>query len=285
MKLINFKSLALACALVLGLSSCDKDIESTSLIMDDYNKGSLTLYVYADLDLSNLGIENAPGGTKMIITANYSDYNNGATGLWADTVTVDTQGMIDVDLPVPSNGITFTITPVDFEASQTQVETNNATTIAKYWTANVITASLKPSQKVIKEITYAANNYSDYVEMVDVKLYLSGDFDATKAGNEVIPVDQLTLQSTDGLWNKVLNTTQTEIAGDGETYTVVMVTLPKSKTFNLLPFITSKTVFDTNGVDKKIEDHKYYKNDMAYSTDKEAYVVTMVDGGKVVYQY
>lgn len=285
MKMINFKSLAFAGAVILGLSSCDKDIESSSLTLDTFNKAKVTVYVYADLDLSAVGLEKAPIGTKVIFSTPYSSFNSGASGEWSDTISVDSNGMIEANLPVASNGVTYTITPVDFEASQTQVETDNAASINKYWTAGASSSTIKPGQFDVVEITYMPNGYKDFVEMVDIKLYLDGDFDATNEGNEVLPVDEITLQSQDETWNMVLNTSNTEIAGDGETYTVVSFSVEKNKEFDILPFVATKTIYDTDGIKKTTEDHQYYRFSLSYNVDKRVYVVSLIDGGKVTYKY
>ncbi|MBN2165935.1 MAG: hypothetical protein JW717_06645 [Marinilabiliaceae bacterium] len=278
---MNFKSLALASAVVLGLSSCDKDVESTSLKLDDFSKAEVKIYAYADLDLSTVGLENAPTGTKLIISANYSDFNTNATGLYTDTITIGSNGIATTDLAVPTKGITYTITPVDFEANQTQITTSNASTVAKYWNATAKTVSLKPGQLDVVEITYEPSNYSDFVEMVSVTLYLNGEFNENLAGLETIPVSSITLIGTSG-WSTIVTNLQ-NVTVDGNSYSKATVSVKKGEEISIVPFETLKTVVD-NGVTTQ-KTYVYSALLGSFAKNEKGHSFNIGSGTEVIFPY
>ncbi len=83
--------------------------------------------VECDLDLSNVNLEDVPNGTTLIFRINSQDLvMNPIAGYAYQTLqyeTTVTDGMFSIELPTAVHaGVPVTITPVNFQADQTQAD-------------------------------------------------------------------------------------------------------------------------------------------------------------------
>lgn len=141
--------LGIATFSLLFLTSCSKE-ESSSLELDQSKSATVQGLVKADLDLTEAGYENAPVGTKLIITIENSEYLAGATGSSTYETTVDNYGGYSINLPVNDNGIEATFFPDDFEFEQ-EVEGDDERVI---FTASPFSITLYPGSTYIRDVQY-----------------------------------------------------------------------------------------------------------------------------------
>lgn len=151
MRVMNLKLVAIIIALFATLGACKK-VEQSDLIIDDFRTAELTVYVRAPLNLTTAKPSNAPAGTKVVVTANYTEFG-GKKGSIVKTLTV-ANGKISTTLKVPSKGAKYTVQPVTFEHKQIQdVEGKYLNAIFK---AQPVTYTLNPETVNIEIIEYEA---------------------------------------------------------------------------------------------------------------------------------
>lgn len=96
-------------------SSCEKEITTTALTIDETQTAQMKLYVKADLS-TLVGLENAPDGTILNISIDNDDLNSNFSGAgkWTTSVTVN-GGVVDFTVPANLDGVTVYIDAVAFE--------------------------------------------------------------------------------------------------------------------------------------------------------------------------
>lgn len=149
--------------------SCDDDIETSSLTLDQTQEASITAYLYAELDKTSQGLEIAPNGTKVFVSVDNNEFNSNATGSWIDTVYVQ-DGKIESVVPVTSDGVTVKITPADFEYDQVQSFGSSNATLKTIFTieGGSSVGTVKPGENRVQEFTYdheVKKNVDEYVSM------------------------------------------------------------------------------------------------------------------------
>jgi hypothetical protein len=186
--------------------SCDKDETATSLSVNLLKKATIKGYAYAQLDLTNEGLEKAPAGTMVIISIPYSNLNSSASGTYKDTATVNTDGFFEIEVPVGNNSATVTYIPLPFETNQIQSLGSFDSQVKKYYTGQASSITLGANAYDIIEIQYIANDYADYVEMAQISGNLLAETNDTIPGSEKTTAGIVLVFHGDG-WNKTVNTT------------------------------------------------------------------------------
>jgi hypothetical protein len=178
---------ALMSVIFIAITACD-EIEQTELTLDLSKKATVRAYLYAQLDQTIQGLEFAPNGTKVIVSIPNSSFNSAATGNWVDSATVN-NGMIEIQVPATSTGVTVTFTPAEFTYNQVQAFGSNTSSILKLYkstTPGTLTA-VKPAQVRTHEITYDdITSFDNFVEKVDLKFEARANVDENVA-DEFVP--------------------------------------------------------------------------------------------------
>lgn len=123
-------------AVLVVLGSCKKE-DPTSLVLDDTKTATISGTVYAQLDLSNGDIENAPSGTKLFFKVQNNQYIAGGQGTTIYEVTVGAGGSYSLTLPVTDEGIDVVVEAEDFEYNVVQFD--GTTTEETIFTGGVMT--------------------------------------------------------------------------------------------------------------------------------------------------
>ena len=162
-KLMGLALLAAAVSFV----ACDDDVETSSLVLDQTQEATVTAYLYAELDKTELGLEYAPNGTKVFVSVDNSEFNPNAKGTWIATVYVQ-DGQIESVVPVTSQGVTVRITPAEFELEQKQAYNSVSETLKKIFkkTGGSTVGGVKPGEHRIHEITYSDEDFDNLAEFV-----------------------------------------------------------------------------------------------------------------------
>lgn len=162
-KLMGLALLAAAVSFV----ACDDDVETSSLVLDQTQEATVTAYLYAELDKTELGLEYAPNGTKVFVSVDNSEFNPNAKGTWIDTVYVQ-NGQIESVVPVTSQGVTVRITPAEFVREQKQAFNSVSETLEKIFKkeGGSTIGNVKPGEHRYHEIEYEAEDKKDKKETI-----------------------------------------------------------------------------------------------------------------------
>lgn len=252
MKKVNLLSLAILAVIVL-FSSCKKDVETSDLILDNFKTADLTIYLSASLDLNKKEMSPAPEGTKVVISAPYSDFNPGAKGSLTDTLKVDAQGKVVAKVKTSSKGVTYTIQPIDFEYNQKQPEGQVKSTLRKILKTTKQNHKVLPNEVKILKFTYDneelvnADN-SNAVEFVNVTLYINGHFnndldtdpDRLPSPSEIEGGIQLV--NDDETWSLSIPSFEDgklKIGGKDVKYSKAVVKVPVNMNIKIKPFVAN----------------------------------------------
>lgn len=219
------------------LYSCDKEIETSPVNVDESKTGTLTVYLYAELDQTNYGKEPVPAGTNVLLSIPYSKItgNPNATGNWEKTVAVDAQGKIEATVPTNSTGVSVTITPGDFTFAQVQPFLSTDQTVTKKFSYVVATATsytVRADEKVVEVLDYnTITAFSDYDNYVVIKGKVVFDADATNNGDgsdaqktwDPAPVGTVLTFYVTGSWSKTVALT------NENGFSVYEITVPKGE--------------------------------------------------------
>lgn len=236
MKLMRSNLMGLLLMAVAMFSvSCDDDIETSSLTLDQTQEATITAYLYAELDKTSLGLELAPNGTKVFVSVNNSEFNANATGSWIDTVYVQ-NGKIESVVPVTSNGVTVKITPADFIENQVQDYNATTTTLPKIYkvAGGSSVASVKPGENRVHEINYSAESFNNEVEYV-AKRFTIWAITNVEDGQKEVPGAQITFYNGD--WSQTVTSNSVGI---------VEISLPKGATTTAVFTFSKKWEADNN---------------------------------------
>jgi hypothetical protein len=223
MKLIRsnyFRGLLLMSVAMFSVS-CDDDIETSSLTLDQTQKATITAYLYAELDKTNLGLELAPNGTKVFVSVSDSSFNSKASGSWIDTVYVQ-DGVVESEVPVTSDGVTVTITPADFVHTQVQAYNSASATLSKIFRVRGGSAveNVKPGENRVHEITYSDDTFDNLAEVV-TKRFTIWAVTNVEDGIKEVPGAEVTFYN--GNWSKSVTSNsvgiiEVELPKDQDTY-------------------------------------------------------------------
>jgi hypothetical protein len=230
------------------LASCDKEITTSPLTIDQSQKGTVQAIVYADLDLTNYGKELVPAGTRVILTIPYSDLGSSATGNWIDTLTTNAQGQISALVPTNAKGVTVTLTPIDFIADQTQPLGSHYAKISKLFqkTGAATTLTVKTADVKIALLEYnTISSLSDFDNLVTIQGKAFAELDNNSAGEENAPLIDVIFAGT-GFSTKVTLT-------QNVTNTIFTVNVPNNLAITYsYDFIAQKNISDGAGGWKRV---------------------------------
>jgi len=184
-----FFTTAVVVLTMLSFTSCEDMIVSSNQTIDLVPKASITGVVTAELNLQNAGAEFVPEGTQLFVEVNYADINPGSVGKWMDTISVAADGKYSVSVPTDADGVTVTITPIAFDADQTQTFGSLVSKVNKTYSTIAPTVKfISAGQAMIANITYdnltAAPNYVDKVRITGK---FTANLDQEKGGYENVP--------------------------------------------------------------------------------------------------
>lgn len=240
MKTIKTVLAALVVFAAVFMVSCDKDETASNLTVNLLQKGTIKGYVYAELDLTSAGLENAPVGTQVILSVPYSQLNSSASGMWKDTVEVNAEGFFVAEVPTGNASVSVSIMPQPFEAIQIQELGSYEPEVRKIYTyGSMITKvssgySLTADQELIVELVYSDDDYIGYVEMAQISGKITAELNDEEFGSEDGP-SGVTLVFHGSGWNKSV------VTGTGGTFSL---TVPaNSRVYVDYSFTTSHRIF------------------------------------------
>lgn len=238
---MNLAGLAML-GLAMLTTSCSEEVTTSDLTLDAHKTASVKVFFYADTDLSTVGLETAPEGTQVVVKADYDSFNPNATGERVSTATVNAEGYAMLSLPVSSDGTTYKVQAVDFEFDQKQPVGSKNATISKIFKAAEKEIALSASDVKIEEVTYAPENKDDFVQMVDIDIYLRGDFNQVSPELDRLPSGvSITLIGASG-WSTAASFTDATI--EGEAYSKASVSVATGETIKIIEFAYNKTLAD-----------------------------------------
>jgi hypothetical protein len=194
------------------LYSCDKEIETSPLTVDNSLTGTIKGYVFAELDLTSYGKE-AVAGKKVVITVAYSQLGLSSTkGNIIDTVETANDGSFEFTPVVDLDGADVIAKVLDFTYAQKQPVGSQYATIEKIYAGTSTTfSSVKPTEIQIKRIDLAApaNNTGEVYEFYTISGQFKCDRDLFVDGDETVPADTKFTFSANGTsqWSKEVTLT------------------------------------------------------------------------------
>jgi hypothetical protein len=266
------------------LYSCDKEIETSPVKVDEAVTGTLTVYLYADLDQTNAGKESVPAGTNVLLSIPNKEITgfSSAIGNWEKTVAVDAQGKIEVTVPTNSTGVNVSIRPADFTFAQVQALTSTDATVTKLFSYDLATSyNVKAEEKVIRVLNYnKENTFSSYINYVTISGKAYAETDDNNSVTENAPLVDVIFTSTTG-WSKKVTLVKT---GAYTTFTVQVpasingLSYPISYTYD---FSADKNVADGAGWVKKLYRYNDTKSLGTFSANTDGQSLNFGIGTKV----
>ena len=178
-----------ALSALMSFSSCKDEVVVTSPVsVSTLPNVVITGYVSAEMNLQSLGYEFAPQGTKLLVEVNYIDINPTATtGKWQDTVSVGGNGKYIINAPSDANGVNVRITPIDFEANQTQAYGALFAQIKKCYSTAPFIVAIRSGQTLSNDFAYTATDLPNFVDKVRVTGKAQANLNDEIVGLENIP--------------------------------------------------------------------------------------------------
>ncbi|NBC82867.1 MAG: hypothetical protein GVY19_05745 [Bacteroidetes bacterium] len=101
--------------LLIMFASCEKEITTSVLVVDESKTAILKLYVRADMD-TTAGMEEVPDSTQFILTISKNDLNSSfaGDGYWTKNV-YTSQGVLETEVPASYDGVDINVDAVAFE--------------------------------------------------------------------------------------------------------------------------------------------------------------------------
>jgi len=168
---------------------CDKEITTSPVTLDNTQKGTIKGYVYANTDLTQMGLEIAPAGTKVIITMSYGQidglsYSNGTLN---DTVALESDGTFQYKVPADADGVDVNVS-ISFVYNQIQPLGSQNSTLLKTFTGGTTFYSVKANETQVQRIDLDEDQtLSELYTWVTVSGTFYCDYDKSVAGNEKLP--------------------------------------------------------------------------------------------------
>ncbi len=160
-------------AFAFVFTACEDDIVTSELNLDDAHKGTLKMYLNAELNLQETDIEGVPDSTIVVLTGNNNSLHSNASGSWTREV-ASVDGVIEVtDVPVANGGSNITIFFPEFFYDQVQHHNAPEQTIRKRYWQNQTSTNILPDQVKTLNIDYnVANDYIVPTKEVSVTIEL-----------------------------------------------------------------------------------------------------------------
>ena len=193
MKKMNF-FVAFATVVSIGLMSCKEEaVVSSAITIAAKDSATITGYVTADLNLQTAGNEAVPVGTSFVVSVPYSSLNASASsGKWQKTVSLAADGKYTVKVPTNTSGVSVTISPISFDADQTQTYAAGipTTTVKSTFSSfSIAVGTLVSGQIKVQNISYSATAIVNPVGMTKVQISgkAQAELDASIIGLENLP--------------------------------------------------------------------------------------------------
>jgi len=238
----------------LAFVSCDKEIETTSATIDQEDTArmaTITVKGFAELDATVFGNEVVPSGSSVLITAPKNDFISGANGTIVK-IAEYVNGVLTVDVPATEDGVTYTITPLDFEYElvTNPAEYSDASTLPKRYYASSVDVEVMIGESKLETIDYNMKDAgAEYIEYVTLDGEITGEFDEETPGYEELDDDiTLLFYNSDYSWYESVTTV------DG-TFTVEV---PQGESIMCaFDFVTEKNFWD-------FDESEYDEKDFSY---------------------
>lgn len=113
------KIAALLFVAVALFSSCEEEITTSKLVIDESQTATMKLYVKADMN-NLIGLDNIPNNTVFNISVPLNELNGYfyGDGRWTTSVQAN-NGIIEFDVPANADGVTVYVDMVGFESDYT----------------------------------------------------------------------------------------------------------------------------------------------------------------------
>jgi hypothetical protein len=205
MKNVSKLFYAFVILLATVLTSCDKEIESSSLTIDKTKTGTIKGLVFADLDMTTYGYENvstAATGAKVIVTMNYSELGLSTGGSLIDTIDIASDGSFEYEVPADANGVTVTAKIIDFVYDQKQEYGEQHATKKTVFQSTSVDFFVKANDVNIQEV-YVEDYYTlgEIYDWYTVSGTIYANYDLQAAGNEKLPAGTVVTFYCNG-WSK-----------------------------------------------------------------------------------
>lgn len=200
-------------------SACEDDIVTSELNLDNAYKGTLKIYLNADLNLQESGRERVPDGTVVVLTGDNNSLLSSASGSWTREVEA-VEGVIEVDdVPVANDGSYIDLYFPEFFYDQVQPHNAPEPTIRKRYLQNhrSISVYVIPNQVTTLKVDYTA--FNDYIVpekevsiTVELELFTRKQSFNWRPGTSAVPLNgTVTLYRNWGLeeqfWSKEVSVT------------------------------------------------------------------------------
>jgi hypothetical protein len=234
MKLTKIFSAIIALT-ALFLTSCDKDVETSKVVLEKCDSAKIRVNVYADFNLKTAGVETVKNAIILASIPN-SDFNNStAKGEWQKYFVADDNGFVTIAVPADNDGVTVTLKLTDIKLKEVQAD-NVTDTISKTYTAST-SVSVKPREIAYVNMTGTTETTYPSTTLITVTGYIVGDVDTTNyySGSLDYVTNPITLKFYTDNWSALATTVQktgTNINGDTRTYTEFTVSVPKNATIS-----------------------------------------------------
>jgi len=264
--------LLLTFVLGLFLTSCDKDVENSSLHINLDKKMTIKGYVYAELNKQRQGKETAPEGTQIMLSIPYSDFNPAAgNGIWSDTVTVSTDGSFTAEIPVDEDGVNLTCTPVPFEYAQRTSFSSYETTEKRLYWANPVIYALSTTHNEILEIIYNDKALAGNVYKTKINLTIQAELDESISGSEPVANQELTIYN-DNFAQKVTTDENGKVS----------VEIPYNENVYLwISFEYNKNVYNGTEYEKKKYEYELKGSNLGAYTSETDFSINLGTGTEV----
>ena len=227
-------------------TSCDEDLTSTPLSIDNLDSASVRIYPKANLDLRSAGNEAVPEGTVVTITIAYTQYSTvGIGGASNSSIVVsnavNASGFVEFTVPVDDNGVNATVSVEGFEFEQVQAD---GSTKKSWYNFSPASYSLKLGGKNIYNVvvnTISAIDESTTLLPATLVGNVTAELNLQTAGNEAAPSGTVVvITKTEG--NESFET-ETTLDANGQFSVEVMVNKDGTDEFEVTirSFVTTQT--------------------------------------------
>jgi hypothetical protein len=204
-----FFAFVILCAAVL--TSCDKEVESTSVSKESLPKATIKGIVYANTDLTKYGYEFAPAGTQAIVTMSYSQIAGlNSNGKLNDTVLIKGDGSFEYQVPSDADGVDVEVSIKFVFNQEQQSEVDGDSKRLKTFTGSASYSDIKANETQVKRIDMTEDETLDNeYKFVTISGTVFGNYDLFVSGDEKISSQVIIFHtgstSTDS-WSKTITT-------------------------------------------------------------------------------
>lgn len=208
MKKLSIYLSVMAIAFAFSFISCDKDVESTALILEVNDSAIIKLYVYAELDNNTAGPEIVPSNiTTISVSIPYADFRPLQSGTWENTFEV-IDGMATIIVPTDDDGVNVSISAAPFEFEQIQGfgQDDVDTQIKKLYESGSIVVNVISGETEIEQLSYnAPQDFNNFIKKIQLTGTVVAEMDNSNLEPEEIS-QNITLTFHGDGWNTSITT-------------------------------------------------------------------------------